>query len=689
MSIRAYQTERELSRKLIRNGSRQAEQELDRFFLPATRGAIVGAYWGQSGKLSLDKVVAGRPGKVTKVQRQAATRLNTLLMPRLLQLPEISSVQVATSVGDGFLILELPLGHFRNRVVSRERWKSQTLWFKVSKQGYTSSPQWQTLDYDPRKRAWYTDLEGRPDGEVYWTAPYVFYTTKDLGITASVKWHDAGLTYVIMYDVLLTAITDFTQADTHQLSKNSQIAIFTDTWRVLGLPRHEKFSSPEDIRQAFLRPVSELGTPEFAAAVAKARKVKAVSRALKERQSAIFPFTLRGENWWAGVSPYPLGKARHLWIAILVPNDDLLEGITQQRIYLLIATIVALVAALLYSLLLARSYSRPLEALAAQSRRIRDLDFKVDKKIEAKLREFNQLREAQEQSLTALQSFARYVPLEVVKKLVAKGEVAKIGGRLEVLTVLFTDIFGFTSISESMPPEALTLHLAEYFQAMIDILQESGATVDKIVGDAIVAFWGAPVRIDNQAEQAVRAVLGCQSALQSLNQNWLTEGKPAFPTRFGLTRGPVVVGNIGSSDRLSYTVLGDTVNLASRLEGLNKVYGTTIIADESVYHDCPNLFAWRRLDRLVVFGKTQSTEIYEVLGETGQVPDKILAAARQYESAWEHYQAGDFDQALADLAGFEAEYGEDTAVWRLRQICEEFRLNPPEHWDGIAKMDKK
>lgn len=122
MSIRAYRTEQELSEKLIRNGSRQAEQELDRFFQPAKRGTLIGAYWGQSGKLTLNKLVAGRPGKVTKAQRRAATRLNTLLLPLLLQLPEVSSVQVATARGDGFLILQLPSGHIRNRVVSRERW---------------------------------------------------------------------------------------------------------------------------------------------------------------------------------------------------------------------------------------------------------------------------------------------------------------------------------------------------------------------------------------------------------------------------------------------------------------------------------------------------------------------------------------------------------------------------------------
>lgn len=689
MSIRALRTERELSEKLINNGSKQVAQELDRFFQPANRGARIAAYWGRQGKLDLEEVVAGHPGKVTEAQRRAATRLNTLLLPLLLQVPEISSVQIATARGDGFLILQLPSGHIRNRVVARETWGRQTLWFDVDQQGQVTSADWQTLDYDPRERAWYGGLADQPHGEVYWTKPYVFYTTKDLGITASIKWEKAGLTSAIAYDVLLTALTDFTQSEAQQVSEHSQTAIFTNQWRAIGLPRHEKFGSPDTIRHAFLSPVSELGTPEFTAAVAEARKNEAVVKSLEDNRKAIFPFSSRGEDWWAGVKAYSLGQERYLWTVILVPNQDLLAGIRQQRVYLLIATISALAAALLYSFLLARTYSRPLEALAAQSRRIRDLDFQVDEKVEARLKEFTQLREAQEQSLAALQSFSRYVPLEVVKKLVAKGEVARIGGRLEVLTVLFTDIEGFTGISESMPPEALTLHMAEYFQAMLDILQEYSATVDKIVGDAIVAFWGAPVRVERQAEQALRAVLRCQRSLETLNLNWLSQGKPAFPTRFGLARGPVVVGNIGSSTRLSYTVLGDAVNLANRLEGLNKLYGTSILVDESLYQECSPHFEWRRLDRLVVFGKTQPTAIFEVLGEAGQVPDDVLAAARRYETAWEYYQSGDFDRALAVLAGFEADFGEDRAVRRLREICEEYRLNPPEDWDGVAKILQK
>jgi adenylate cyclase len=439
-----------------------------------------------------------------------------------------------------------------------------------------------------------------------------------------------------------------------------------------------------------LLPIGEIQIPELHAAVQMAEHHKQIGKTLKESGKAVFSYESQAETWWAGITTYPLGKRRQLWIGILVPNDDLLEGITQLRMHILVATLVTLLAALAYSFLLARSYSRPLEALAAQSRRISNLDFQVDAKIEAKLFEFKQLSEAQAQSLTALQSFSRYVPLEIVKELMAKGEVARIGGHAETLTILFTDIAGFTNIAEAMSPEALTIHLAGYFQAMIDALHHHGATVDKIVGDAIVAFWGAPTPMPDQADRALKAVLECRDTLKDLNQTWAAQALPQLPTRFGLATGQVVVGNMGAPTRLAYTVLGDTVNLASRLEGLNKVYGTGILVDIGTQQAGGDAYVMRRLDRIIVAGKTQPTDIFELLGEAGKVPAVKLTAARRYEAAWDKYRSGEFHQAFEALAGFEAEFGPDPAVARLRQICQAYQQRPPDpDWDGISIMTTK
>jgi adenylate cyclase len=690
MTFRARQTERELSEKLIKRGTLQATDELDRFFQPVNINTLIAGRWGEAGKLNLDEIVAGPAGKLTATQLAAVTRLNTLLAPLMRLFPEMSSLQVANARGDGFLIIRLGSGRIRNRVVSRETWGTRTLWFDLDQESRPQSPEWREVDYEPRTRAWYVGLKDLPDGEVFWTEPYLFFTTKDLGITASVKWQERGREYVFAVDVLLTSITDFTRRDTTQLSSHSQTAVYTQDWRVVGLPRYEKFRDQASIRRALLLPIDKIQIPELQAAVRMAEHQPAIGKMLNGSGQAIFSYESQGESWWAGVTSYPLGKKRQLRIGILVPNNDLLEGITQLRLHILVATLVTLLAALAYSFLLARSYSRPLEALAAQSRRIRDLDFQTDEKIEANLREFNQLEEAQAQSLAALQSFSRYVPLEIVKELMAKGEVARIGGHTETLTVLFTDIAGFTQISEAMTPEALTNHLAVYFQAMIDALHHHGATVDKIVGDAIIAFWGAPTPMPDQADRALQAVLECRDTLESLNQTWRTRGLPELPTRFGLATGPVVVGNMGAPTRLAYTVLGDKVNLASRLEGLNKVYGTRVLVDFATQQACRDGYVWRHLDRIIVAGKTQATDIFEMLGKTGEVPSAKQAAARRYETAWDRYRSGDFPQALEALADFEAEFGPDAAVARLRHTCEAYLKEPPDpDWDGISKMITK
>src|SRR5262249_26375049 len=157
------------------------------------------------------------------------------------------------------------------------------------------------------------------------------------------------------------------------------------------------------------------------------------------------------------------------------------------------------------------------------------------------------------------------------------------GGEHRRLTIYFSDIADFTSISESMPPEALVAHLGEYLQAMSEQVLAAGGTVDKYIGDAVMAFWGAPLENAEHDRGAGTAAVRNQQPLRKLRERWQAEGKPPFRARIGIHTGEVIVGNIGSAARLNYTVIGDAVNLASRLEGLNKYYDTSILISESTF----------------------------------------------------------------------------------------------------------
>jgi adenylate cyclase len=286
----------------------------------------------------------------------------------------------------------------------------------------------------------------------------------------------------------------------------------------------------------------------------------------------------------------------------------------------------------------------------------------------------------------ALVSFARYVPVEVVRELIRQGEVARLGGRTARLTVLFSDIAGFTTISERMSPPELTAHMGRYFDALLPIVGAHGGTVDKLIGDAIMAFFGAPVEDPAHARHALEAVLACRAKLGALHEEWARAGLPLLPTRFGLHTGEVVVGNVGSHERLSYTVLGDTVNLASRLEGAGKGYGVWVLASADFKAEVGEGFVWRLVDRVSVKGREAAVEVYEPLGREGEVGEAAFAFKQAYEAAFARYEARDFAGALEALGA----QAEDEAAVRLYARCEALRDAPPApDWTPVHRLLEK
>ena len=214
----------------------------------------------------------------------------------------------------------------------------------------------------------------------------------------------------------------------------------------------------------------------------------------------------------------------------------------------------------------------------------------------------------------AIWSFAHFIPKALVQRVIDNSISTELGGVREEITVVFTDVRDFTTIAESADPDILMHQTSRYFSVLTQAFLAEGGTVDKFIGDAVMVFWNAPNPQPDHVERACRAVLAGRLACEKLNSQFETEGLKSFFTRFGIHVGEAVVGNLGSTERMNYTALGNTVNLAARLEGLNKQFGTSILVSEGVFLRAQHCFQFRALESVIAKGMTKETRIFELVG---------------------------------------------------------------------------
>jgi adenylate cyclase len=289
-------------------------------------------------------------------------------------------------------------------------------------------------------------------------------------------------------------------------------------------------------------------------------------------------------------------------------------------------------------------------------------------------------------------AFAKYVSEKVVNELLQHPELLHLGGEERVVSVLFSDIENFTTLSERLSPRELVSLLNNYLTEMTAIVLEQGGIIDKYSGDGIMAEYGAPIPVPHHADQAVRTALHMQRRLEELRPQWRQMGLPELRCRVGINTGTMVVGNIGSEQVFNYTVIGDAVNLASRLEGANKHYQTWVMISEFTY-DCltPNLFRTRLLDAVRVKGRSQPVKIYEVYGEsTDDIPAEELQYYHAYHEACAAYLERRFDVACARFEAALAVRPEDTAAREM--LGRMAGLDPaalPDDWDGVMTFETK
>jgi adenylate cyclase len=283
-------------------------------------------------------------------------------------------------------------------------------------------------------------------------------------------------------------------------------------------------------------------------------------------------------------------------------------------------------------------------------------------------------------------AFRQYLSPAVIEQLIAHPERLELGGEKRELTIFFSDIQGFTTISETLSPEELTALLNDYLTAMVDIIQEEGGTIDKFEGDAIIAFWNAPIDLVDHAIRGVRTCLRCQKALADLRPAFRARVGKDMHMRVGMNSGPAVVGNMGSRTRFDYTMLGDAVNLAARLEGVNKQFGTYTMISRATLELLGGAFPARELSRIAVVGRKEPVTVYEPM-----YPEEYESRRDVLESfgrALALYYEGDF---AAARAAFDSTADRDPPAARYAERCRELEAAPPPAggWKGVWVMTSK
>jgi adenylate cyclase len=281
-------------------------------------------------------------------------------------------------------------------------------------------------------------------------------------------------------------------------------------------------------------------------------------------------------------------------------------------------------------------------------------------------------------------AFKQYLSPAVIERLVENPDKLTLGGELCELSILFSDVQGFTGISERLTPPELTALLNDYLTAMTDIILAEGGTIDKYEGDAIIAFWNAPLDVPDHAKRSVRAALRCGRKLTELRPEFKERIGQDIYARIGINTGQVVVGNMGSNQRFDYTFLGDAGNLASRLEGINKQFGTHIMISEYTVAQLDGEFAVRELSRVRVVGRTEPIVVYEPMFRDDYEAKKDIL--KTFDEALQKFYTGDFKEALKR---FDSIGAEDAPARAYAEKCRTLMDAPPEEWHGVWVMSEK
>ncbi|RQO61697.1 adenylate/guanylate cyclase domain-containing protein [Variovorax sp. KBW07] len=534
-----------------------------------------------------------------------------LLWTALEQTPEIDSIGVTSDDGHELEALRQPVPAVRQ--VLRDATFSTETW------EYKQPPDAEGNDGDPRQRYATTRIEAfRSDddptqddeyvqaekaGHAVWTAPFLLPAEKELGVSHARPSHrrdDEGRpqTLVVAADVSLGHLSNLVRMFGGTGHGNS--AMLSADHHVIA-----RGDQPHAVRV--------LEDPEGGVLGAlHAHMLANGSRGWTE--DTAFTLDHDGERYRVQTSVI----AGTGWRLVSWEPEDALLGVLHRNVlWSLILTLSFLAMALFISLRLSKLVTAPIENLSRTARRIGRLELDNLPLEKSRVLEIQHLNQALDDSARSLKAFSKFVPVDVIKQLIAEGHTLAPSGSPRRITAMFTDVEGFTSISESMEADVLMRQLTEYFNLATRVFARHGGVVDKFMGDGIMVLWGAPADLPDAEYHACVASLELHAEMGALNRKWRGEGLNEFSTRIGIHTGMVIAGVLGSSDRLSYTALGDVINVASRIEGINKQLGTRTLISEATFAGLQGRLPARRIEELVELrGRQTRMVLYELTEPT-------------------------------------------------------------------------
>jgi adenylate cyclase len=455
--------------------------------------------------------------------------------------------------------------------------------------------------YDTRRRRWYRETVEADRSQV--SSPYLDFTIGAPVITVSAPLR-GKVHGVLAADLKLDTFSDFVQAQ--RPGEHGIVLIFDSTGSLIAHPNFAQFvgDAMTHPSQPQLPNIKEITSGIVAAVLRRSNGRDHYDGSIHDDQ---------GREYLFRVAKFTLGSQYNANILLLAAQEDFAQGVRRLQFIGLILAIVAGAAFIPGVWFFGSRMSRSLKEITIQAGKLQTMAASNPSAMASHIKEINELGITVNLAQHAIWSFARFVPKEIVRRLLDRSISTELGGVREEITVVFTDVRDFTSIAESADPDILMHQTSRYFSVLTEAFLAEGGTIDKFIGDAVMVFWNAPNPQPDHVERACRAALAGRLACEKLNSQFETEGLKPFFTRFGIHVGEAVVGNLGSTERMNYTALGNTVNLAARLEGLNKQFGTSILVSECVYLRAQHCFQFRGFESVIAKGMTKETRIFELV----------------------------------------------------------------------------